>query len=75
MSETTTLRFLEAAQVAVDIDRDEQVAHLHFRGVQIDPTVVTIPLEQLERLHAHICEQLEKQPSLFERPSRRMPPS
>ncbi len=75
MAKITELRFLEAAQVAVQTDRDEQVAHLHFRGVQIDPTVVTIPLEQLERLHAHISERLEKEPALFDRPSTRKPAS
>ena len=73
MAKITMLRFLEAATVAVDIDRDEPAAHFHFRGAQIDPTVVTIPLEQLERLHAHISERLEKEPSLFARPSARKP--
>lgn len=75
MANTTMLRFFEAGLVDVDIDPDEPVAHLHFRGAQIEPTVVTIPLEQLERLYAHISERLEKEPALFDRPSTRKPSS
>lgn len=73
MAKTTILHFLEAVSVELRIDRDEGEAHLHFLGPEIAPTVVTIPLAQLERLHASILERIEQTPTLFAHRSLRKP--
>jgi hypothetical protein len=65
MSQFPNLRFEDALSVEIQTDRDTAEASFHFLTQRNGPLVVTIPLVELERLHAHIAYRLEKEPHLF----------
>ena len=67
----TYIRYEEAQSVQLDLLKNIDLAQFHFEVLDKQPLVMTIPMEQLRRLHADISARLAEDPLLFVRGSKK----